>query len=168
MRIHPVVSIAQLEPVPFDKDPYQRPRQDELPHVETEDGSEPEYEVERMLDKRYNRRNKDTDFCNFYRRFVRNFSKTVKALVALTRKDVIFVWSPACQEAFELKRKVTEAPILAIMTQKSELIWRLTRSTMSIPKFSRKWEMTVFFTQSPSFQRTFFQSNATMRSIRNC
>ena len=30
------------------------------------------------------------DFCNFYRRFIKNFSKIVKLLVRLTRKDVIF------------------------------------------------------------------------------
>ena len=30
------------------------------------------------------------DFCNFYRRFIKNFSKIVKSLVRLTRKDVIF------------------------------------------------------------------------------
>lgn len=52
-------------------------------------------------------------FCNFYRRFIRDFSKTVKPLVALTKKDCPFHWSEACQAAFEeMKRLMTSAPVL--------------------------------------------------------
>ena len=36
------------------------------------------------------------DFYNFYRRFIKDFSKIVKSLVRLTRKDVIFKWSTTC------------------------------------------------------------------------
>ena len=53
-------------------------------------------------------------FINFYRRFIKDFSKIAKPLVHLTRKDEPFNWTPACQAAFsELKRRVTEAPVLA-------------------------------------------------------
>lgn len=52
-------------------------------------------------------------FCNFYRRFIKDFSKTVKPLVALTKKDCPFQWSEACQAAFEhMKHLVTSAPVL--------------------------------------------------------
>ena len=52
-------------------------------------------------------------FCNFYRRFIKDFSKTVKPLVALTKKDCPFLWSEACQAAFEeMKHLVTSAPVL--------------------------------------------------------
>ena len=52
-------------------------------------------------------------FCNFYRRFIRRFSKIVKPLTFLTRKDNLFEWSEKCQLAFdEVKKLVTSAPIL--------------------------------------------------------
>ena len=51
---------------------------------------------------------------SYYRRFVAGFSKVAGPLFTLIRKDSPFVWSPACQEAFDaLKRILTEAPVLA-------------------------------------------------------
>jgi hypothetical protein len=52
-------------------------------------------------------------FANFYRRFIHGFSDLVSPLIALTRKDVKFSFSPACQEAFDmLKTRFTTAPVL--------------------------------------------------------
>jgi hypothetical protein len=52
-------------------------------------------------------------FCNFYRRFIRNYSKMVRKLVELTKKDFLFNWSSSCQAAFDaMKQAVTSAPIL--------------------------------------------------------
>ncbi len=51
-------------------------------------------------------------FCNFYQRFIRDFSKLAKPLTSLTKKDTLFDWSSACQSAFDsLQKMVTEAPI---------------------------------------------------------
>ena len=51
---------------------------------------------------------------NYYRRFVHNFAKISSPLNRLTCKDVVFVWTPECEEAFnELKRRLCSAPILA-------------------------------------------------------
>ena len=41
-------------------------------------------------------------FINFYRRFIRGFSKLAKPLVKLTRKGAPFEWTKACQSAFEM------------------------------------------------------------------
>ena len=62
-------------------------------------------------------------FCNFYRRFIRDFSKIVKPMISLTGKGIIFDWSPACQEAFkQLKINVTQAPTLRHFDRSKEAI----------------------------------------------
>ena len=52
--VHPVISVAQLEPTPDGTDPYQRPRPDHPPSVETEGDTEhfKSYEVEKLVKKR--------------------------------------------------------------------------------------------------------------------
>ena len=53
-------------------------------------------------------------FANFYRRFIDNYSGMMKALTRLLRKDVVWVWTQSCQDAFELiKDSFTKAPVLA-------------------------------------------------------
>ncbi len=53
------------------------------------------------------------DFCNFYRRFIKNFSKIVYSLIQLTQKEVIFEWNQACQTIFDnMKKRMTEVSIL--------------------------------------------------------
>ena len=51
---------------------------------------------------------------SYYRKFIPQFSKIAEPLHNLTRKEVEFVWSDACQSAFEsLKCKLSVAPVLA-------------------------------------------------------
>jgi hypothetical protein len=53
-------------------------------------------------------------FVNFYRRFIKNFSKIAKSLIKLTRKDQSFYWFENCQIKFEqIKKRVIEASILS-------------------------------------------------------
>ncbi|WVZ52391.1 hypothetical protein U9M48_003455 [Paspalum notatum var. saurae] len=50
----------------------------------------------------------------YYRRFIKDFSKTAKPMTSLTKKNVKYVWSSNCEEAFQtLKKLLTSAPVLA-------------------------------------------------------
>jgi hypothetical protein len=52
-------------------------------------------------------------FCNFYQRFIQEYSRVAKPLVILTRKDVPFMWNDNCEKTFHyLKVTLTEAPLL--------------------------------------------------------
>ena len=53
-------------------------------------------------------------FCNFYHPFIKGFSAVARPLNELTRKDATWRWENPQQQAFaDLKRRVTEEPILA-------------------------------------------------------
>jgi hypothetical protein len=50
----------------------------------------------------------------YYRRFIQNFSKITKPMTKLLEKEARFKWSPQCEEAFLiLKKLLTTAPMLA-------------------------------------------------------
>jgi hypothetical protein len=52
-------------------------------------------------------------FANFYRRFIKGYSKITTPLTSLTCKDKTFSWNPTAQAAFDtLKMAFTFAPIL--------------------------------------------------------
>jgi hypothetical protein len=52
-------------------------------------------------------------FCNFYRRFIRDYDIIAKPLTRLTKSNILFVFNKACQRAFEeLKQRLVSAPIL--------------------------------------------------------
>lgn len=51
---------------------------------------------------------------NYYRKFVKGFAQIASPLHELTKKGAKFIWTEACQTAFDtLKKALTEAPILA-------------------------------------------------------
>ena len=54
-------------------------------------------------------------FCNFYRKFVREYRRIARPLANLTKQGLpTFQWKEECQEAFDtLKRRLLEAPVLA-------------------------------------------------------
>ncbi len=63
------------------------------------------------------------NFCNFYRRFIKNFSKIVHSLIQLIQKEVIFEWNQACQTIFDhMKKRMTEVSILRHFDQNRETI----------------------------------------------
>ena len=50
--------------------------------------------------------------CNYYRKFLKNYSKITTPLTTLLEKDELFKWTAKCQQAFEeLKTKLTTSPI---------------------------------------------------------
>ena len=52
--------------------------------------------------------------CNYYRKFVKDYAKIAQPLNDLLKKDLKFVWTKACEQAFRsLKGALTSAPILA-------------------------------------------------------
>jgi hypothetical protein len=60
-------------------------------------------------------------FVNFYRRFIKDFSKIVKSLIRLTRKNQSFYWSEDCQIAFEqLKKRIIETSVLSYFSSELE------------------------------------------------
>jgi hypothetical protein len=62
-------------------------------------------------------------FANFYRRFIRGFSKIITPIVALTRKGTKFYWNGNCQSAFNcLKTAFTEAPVLAPFDWEKQIV----------------------------------------------
>ena len=53
--------------------------------------------------------------CNYYRRFVPNYSTIATPLTDLTRKDLPFQWTTLAQEAFDnLKKQLSDTPVLCI------------------------------------------------------
>ena len=53
-------------------------------------------------------------FCNFYRRFIKNYGRIARPLTRLTQKDRPFQWDMTCEQAFkELKKRLVSAPLLA-------------------------------------------------------
>jgi hypothetical protein len=54
-------------------------------------------------------------FCNFYRRFVKDYSTIARPLFNLTMKDTPFIWGPSQQSAFDtLLHAFTSAPVLTL------------------------------------------------------
>nr|GEV04745.1 DNA-directed DNA polymerase [Tanacetum cinerariifolium] len=52
---------------------------------------------------------------SFYRRFIQDFSKIARPMTHLLEKEILFVFSKDCIDAFEtLKKKLTKAPILVV------------------------------------------------------
>ena len=53
-------------------------------------------------------------FLGIYRRFISGFARIAASLRKLTRKNTVFQWTEACDEAMKiLKDKLTTAPVLA-------------------------------------------------------
>ena len=62
-------------------------------------------------------------FANFYRRFIKKYSRTAAPLTELTKKEETFTWGNSQERVFqELKEKFTSAPILASFDPRRQII----------------------------------------------
>ncbi len=66
------------------------------------------------------------DFCNFYQRFIKNFSKIVHSMIQLIQKKIIFEWNEVCQIVFDhMKRRMIKTSILRHFDQTCETILKI-------------------------------------------
>lgn len=69
----------------------------------------------------------------YYRRFVKNFSKIATPLHNLLQKNVVWDWSPDCQKSFEILRDaLASPPILAYPNPHKEFILTTDASEMAL------------------------------------
>ena len=62
-------------------------------------------------------------FVGYYRCFITSFADLAEPLVALTGKEVPFIWQPACAAAFtNLRDAMIRAPILAFPTESGDYV----------------------------------------------
>ncbi len=65
-------------------------------------------------------------FVNFYRCFIKNFSKLVKSFTQLTRKNTSFVWNKICVQVFDnLKKQVSLISVLRHFNLKRQAILKI-------------------------------------------
>ncbi len=68
-------------------------------------------------------------FVNFYRCFIKNFSKLVKSFTQLTRKNTSFVWNEICVQVFDnLKKQVSSISVLRHFNLKWQAILKIDAS----------------------------------------
>jgi len=72
-------------------------------------------------------------FANFYRRFIRDYSRVARLLTVLTKKDREWNWNAEADAAFaELKKRFTMAPILGHFDPTKEVIIETDASDFAI------------------------------------
>ena len=60
---------------------------------------------------------------NYYRRFIRDYSKKMRPLIELTRDGVAFEWTPECEMAFNiLKKSLTSSEVMALPTDQGQYV----------------------------------------------
>ena len=93
-------------------------------------------------------------FCNFYRRFIRDYGIIVRPIVNLTKTRVRFVWTQACQDSFQkLKSMLTSAPILQYYSEDLETCIETDVSDSIVArvlsqKYGKDWLPVTFFSKT--------------------
>ena len=90
-----------------------------LGHVVGSDGIKPNPKILETVQKWKSPKNvkeiqQFLGLCNYYRRFIHNFSDKAACLTELTKKGVQFLWTAECENSFQLlKETLCKEPILA-------------------------------------------------------
>ncbi|UOH82890.1 hypothetical protein LQV05_005603 [Cryptococcus neoformans] len=90
-------------------------------------------------------------FCNFYQRFIKNYSSIAKPLIDLTKKDLPFVWEEPQRTSFEaLKKSFTSVDLLCHYDLTKQLILETDTSDYAIAgilshEINKKLEPVAFF-----------------------
>jgi RNase H-like domain found in reverse transcriptase len=72
-------------------------------------------------------------FANFYRKFIRGYSGVLVLFMNLIKKNKTFIWTENEEIAFkELKRRFSEAPILAIFDPEKHIVLEIDASDYAI------------------------------------
>ena len=94
-------------------------------------------------------------FCNFYRRFIRDYSQIAAPLTCLTRKNYEFAFDKSCAQAFDtLKHMLMSAPLLAHYDLDSQCLLETDASdTVVAAVFSQKgldgeWHPVGYFSKT--------------------
>ena len=99
-----------------------------LGHVVSKDGLQPNPKiVDSVLKWKVPQNVKETQqflgLCNYYRRFIKNFSKIAAPLHQLTHKNTSFLWTKETEESFErLKTLLCSSPILGYPQSEGQYI----------------------------------------------
>ena len=88
-------------------------------------------------------------FVGYYRWFIQNFADIATPMVALTGKDVPFVWDPVCLTAFyTLRDSLIHAPILAFPTETGQYILDTDASNVGLGGVLSQMECVVVYCSS--------------------
>jgi hypothetical protein len=81
------------------------------------------------------------EFSNFYRRFIEGFSQMAHPLMTLTKTDIPFECSIACQSSFErLKKFLISAPILYHFDHERKIVVETNASNLVITGFLSQYD----------------------------
>ncbi len=110
------------------------------------------------------------DFCNFYRWFIKNFSKIAWLMMQLIRKIISLNEQRSVRWSLKnWSNKWWQLLFWSISTQSEKLFWKQTSWTMSTTKYCLNMMMKTFYIQWFFIARTWFLQNATMKSTtKNC
>ena len=100
-------------------------------------------------------------FCNFYRRFIRDYSRIAAPLTQLTRTDREFIFDNECAQAFEtLRNRLVSAPLLAHYDIDHQCLLETDASdTVVAAVFSQKgldgeWHLVGYFSKTMALAKT--------------